>query len=369
MPGFPLLIDVRPLTSRTSVEVCDELGKMVAYFEALQSEGFAIGETSRVKRIHSDRAGEFTAPFFAKFLAHHKTIHHSFTSGDDPQSNGTAERSVGVIKALAARALATARLDPSYWSYATRHAAQSLICHSLQKRQLSLPFGTTVAAQVLGHKDVKFPHPRSFAGRLIFWDHLNDQVSCLLCPSENASSEPCVYRAGLPVRLPPGVNLDDLVGLDPQPQPLAFKTPLKRDDSDDHFTSDKPIDLDATDPIDLDAEDELNAEISLTCPDALLEESPFTFLYLSSEDSLQDEALEDLSSSDPSLDDLKKQGVTHIPVTAEQVLQSDGEERWKWMQTGRKELDNLSSTGTTESISQRPRRSSRLMPKQLAQNT
>ena len=139
LPGFPLLIDVRPLTSRTSVEVCDEFGKMVAYFEALQSEGFAIGETSRVKSIHSDRAGEFIAPFFAKFLADHKTIHHSFTLGYDPQSNGTAERSVGLIKALAARALATAHLDPSYWSYATRYAAQSLICHSLQKRQLSFP--------------------------------------------------------------------------------------------------------------------------------------------------------------------------------------------------------------------------------------
>ena len=86
-------------------------------------------------------------------------------------------------------------------------------------------------------------------------------------------------------------------------------------------------------------------------PDALPEDSPFTFLYLSSEDSPRDDALEDLTSSDPSLDDLKKQGVTHIPVTAEQVLQSDGEERWKWMQAGRKELDNLSSTGTTESIS------------------
>ena len=187
-----------------------------------------------------------------------------------------------MIKALAARALSTAHLDPSYWAYATRYAAQSLICHSPQKRQLSLPFGTTVAAQVLGHKDVKFPHPRSFTGRLLFWDHLNDQVSYLLCPPENASSEPCVYRAGLPVRLPPGVNLDELVGLDPQPNPSAFKTPCKRDGSDDHFTSDKPIDLDATDPIDLDAEDELNAEISLICPDALPEVSPFTFLHLSS---------------------------------------------------------------------------------------
>ena len=47
---------------------------MVAFFEALQSEGFAIGEPSRIKRLHSDRAGEFTAPFFARFLANHRTI-------------------------------------------------------------------------------------------------------------------------------------------------------------------------------------------------------------------------------------------------------------------------------------------------------
>ena len=51
LPGFPLLIDVRPLTSRTSVEVCDELGEMVAYSESLQSEGLGIGETSRRERI------------------------------------------------------------------------------------------------------------------------------------------------------------------------------------------------------------------------------------------------------------------------------------------------------------------------------
>ena len=50
MPGLPLLIDVRTLTSRTSTEVCDELEKMVSFLEALQTEGFGIGETSRIKR-------------------------------------------------------------------------------------------------------------------------------------------------------------------------------------------------------------------------------------------------------------------------------------------------------------------------------
>ena len=40
-----------------------------------------------------------------------------------------------------------------------------------------------------------------------------------------------------------------------------------------------------------------------------------------------------------------------ILVTAEQVLRSDGEERFKWMCAGRKELDNLTGTGTVECIS------------------
>ena len=139
LPGLPLLIDVKLLTTRTSAEVCDELEKMVAFFEALQTEGLMIGETCRIKRLHSDKAGEFTAPFFSKFLSNHKTIDHTFTFGYDPQANGTAERSVGLLKALAARSLASAGLGHEYWSYAVRYASQSLLCHALQKTQRSLP--------------------------------------------------------------------------------------------------------------------------------------------------------------------------------------------------------------------------------------
>ena len=53
----------------------------------------------------------------------------------------------------------------------------------------------------------------------------------------------------------------------------------------------------------------------------------------------------------PSSDDLQKQGVSHISVTAEQVLDSDGQTRFKWMEAGRKELGNLANTGTIEPIS------------------
>ena len=150
LPGFPLLIDVRLLTSRGSVEVCDALERMVAFFESLQSECFTITHSSRVKRLHSDRAGELTAPYFERFLTNHKSICHTFTPGYVPQSNGIAERTVGLVKSLAARALATAQLGSSYWSFSVRYAAQSLQCHALQRHQRSLPFGSSLVSQETG---------------------------------------------------------------------------------------------------------------------------------------------------------------------------------------------------------------------------
>ena len=179
LSGFPLLIDVRLLTSRTSVEVCDALEKMVAFFESLEFEGFAITDSSRIKRLHSGRAGEFAVPFFERFLVNHKTIYHTLTSGYDPQATGIAERAVG---------------HASHWSYAVRYASQSLLCHALQRRQRSLPFGTSVVAQVLGYKEIRFSNSRTISGRLLFWDHLSDQVSYILCPPGEESLEPLSTR-------------------------------------------------------------------------------------------------------------------------------------------------------------------------------
>ena len=59
IPGFPLLIDVRLLQSRTSAEVCHALRL------------FAL------KVSYSDRDREFTAAFFEKFLTHRRGIYHT----------------------------------------------------------------------------------------------------------------------------------------------------------------------------------------------------------------------------------------------------------------------------------------------------
>ena len=91
-----------------------------------------------------------------------------------------------------------------------KYASQSLLCHALQTTQRALPFGTTFAAQVLGHRDVKFPESRSLTGRLLYWDHLRDQVSYILCPPDTPDGDALVYGAGFPVRLPPGRNVDEI---------------------------------------------------------------------------------------------------------------------------------------------------------------
>ena len=134
---------------------------MTAYFESLSSEGFPLTDCPRIRRLHSDRAGEFTAPFFEKFLSGRKGIYHTLTTGYDPQANGTAERTVGLLKAISARCLSSASLDESYWSYAVRYAAQSLLCAALQKPQRSPPFGAQVVAQALGHGLIKYPQQRA----------------------------------------------------------------------------------------------------------------------------------------------------------------------------------------------------------------
>ena len=112
-------------------------------------------------------------------------------------------------------------------------------------RQKSLPLGASVVAQVLGHRDVKFPEPRSITGRLLFWDHLNDQISHILTPPEDDVSDPLVYRAGLPVKLPPGINLNELAGLQPSPAKRTFDKPLAADPA---LPDAPPRDLDADKP-------------------------------------------------------------------------------------------------------------------------
>ena len=65
-------------------------------------------------------------------------------------------------------------------------------------------------------------------GRLLFWDHLGDQISHILCPSGEDFDEPTVYCGTFPVKLPPGVNIDEIAG--PTPLPKAWNQKMKSED-------------------------------------------------------------------------------------------------------------------------------------------
>ena len=57
--------------------------------------------------------------------------------------------------------------------------------------------GCRQVAQVQGRKKVKYPEQRTASGRLLSWDHLQDELSYLLCQPEegDGSQEPMVQRA------------------------------------------------------------------------------------------------------------------------------------------------------------------------------
>ena len=216
LPGLPLLIDVRTLSTRGAVEVCDELEKMVSYLESLQCEGLPIARLLERHLGSRDSTAIVLVNLPLHFSHDSWAITRAFTT---PLPLGTILRpmerrngQLDLLKCLSARALATSHLDVSYWSYAVRYAAQSLLCNSLQLRQKSLPFGCPVVAQILNRKDVRFPESRTITGRLLFWDHLHDQVSYILFPPDGENIDSFVYRAGLPARFPPVVDIDDLTG-------------------------------------------------------------------------------------------------------------------------------------------------------------
>ena len=100
-----------------------------------------------------------------------------------------------------------------------------------------------------------------------------------------------------------------------------------------------------------DEDDDVLVELTNHAQGVLPMECPFTFLCLSSEDSRDSSELADITTTDSIPEEFRKQGTTHIPVTATQVLSSSGDERRKWIAAAKKELDNLGSTGTIEAVS------------------
>ena len=105
MEGYLIMLQVKMLKTRGAAEICARLGEMLAFFEGIECEGFPIyPDQPRVRRIHSDRAKEFVTRPFQEYCTQNG-IRLTTTAGHEPQSNGTAERAVGLIKSVASRCL------------------------------------------------------------------------------------------------------------------------------------------------------------------------------------------------------------------------------------------------------------------------
>ena len=250
-----------------------------------------------------------------------------------------------------------------------------------------------MVAQELDHKKIKFPNSRTVTGRLLFWDHMQDQVSYILVPPGDDNIDFLVYRASIPARLPPAINIDELTGTDPLPplpsrpstfdrslhdrvaeeemtrnpldlDPLPVDRPLHHHDSTDDRSKDSSThptlpddnrrDKDDINNDNLNDEDDDDVIVEYSLADAhssLPADCPFTFLYLSSEDSTRDDPSHD-TEHDLSLPDAPstRQGTTHVSVTADEVLRSTGDTRRKWIGAGKTELDNLTNTSTITSL-------------------
>ena len=397
MEGYPILLHAKMLKTRGAAEICARLGEMLAFFEGLDSEGFHIyPDQPRVRRIHSDRAKEFVTRPFQEFCTQ-KGIRLTTTAGYEPQSNGTAERAVGLIKSVASRCLHHAQLPHCCWNFAVQYAAQCFLLSALQQRQISPPFGSPVVAQVVNPKGERFPEGKSIEGRLLFWDHMHDKSSFLFVP-DDSEDDFHVIRAKTPTITPPLVpDAPPVPPADaeaPVPEPLPALLPDPNDDdvivefdldaSYAHPPSPTPSPLIAEGNRTLPGaspeppqEDNQSIEVSESeCDRECDWEAVSSKLLVHDSDVSVDEAEVTLQESDPSIDlsqrwvlttepdefdkdfvryglltQAGEQATTHRPVTAKEILNlPSGPRRDKWIAACQKELGGLKSTRTKSDI-------------------
>ena len=105
----------------------DVLRGIVDPYLRLRSDGY------QVTQIHTDRGGEFTQEALDRWCAS-RSILHTFTAGDQPQSNGRAEVSVQWVKAEIRRILQAAGAPFSRWPLAARNLNERL-----RLKQIGIP--------------------------------------------------------------------------------------------------------------------------------------------------------------------------------------------------------------------------------------
>ena len=101
-------------------------------------------------RLHSDREKGLLSRRVATWCGH-RHMTHTFTQGDDPQSNGRAEAEVQQVKRRLRLILHQSQVEPDLWPGAIRHAAEERCRQQLQHLGIAVQpmhrFGAMVAVR------------------------------------------------------------------------------------------------------------------------------------------------------------------------------------------------------------------------------
>ena len=154
-----------PVENKSAIVVSREVFALVDWISnCKQIQAF---EGAKITRILSDQGSEFVNQEFETH-ARLRGIHLATSPAYQPQSNGVAERMVGLAKQCTRRLLLASRLPDIYWSYAMRFAAE-MLRHKALGFTWNLPaFGEEVGMwRSQDKKLIKSAQQRGAIGRLI----------------------------------------------------------------------------------------------------------------------------------------------------------------------------------------------------------
>ena len=154
-----------PVENKSAIVVSREVFALVDWISnCKQIQAF---EGAKITRILSDQGSEFVNQEFETH-ARLRGIHLATSPAYQPQSNGVAERMVGLAKQCTRRLLLASRLPDIYWSYAMRFAAE-MLRHKALGFTWNLPaFGEEVGMwRSQDKKLIKSAQHRGVIGRLI----------------------------------------------------------------------------------------------------------------------------------------------------------------------------------------------------------
>lgn len=91
-----------------------------------------------ILRVHCDRAREFTSAAFRSWVEG-RSMHLTFSAGDEPTGNSRIEREIGVIKGRTRILLKSSHAPINYWPLAARHALEERCRHQLWSLGIKSP--------------------------------------------------------------------------------------------------------------------------------------------------------------------------------------------------------------------------------------